>query len=372
MTGIVPKILHPAVNRIGTPFVSGQGLFLFLALAIMGPLLLPGHILALDSPIALNRDLAGYFWGISDGPQSVFAATYNSAPIAAVMSVLELGLPVWLVQKLLLISLFWLAGVGASRLPFLHGTGRLYAGALYAVNPVPYIRFVAGQWGMLGAYALAPFAIASFLRLLEDPRGRRIVTTVLLLTAIGFFQTHGLLLVLVAMLVIYLHRVLTTSGAFKHTLRAVTVGGALFVGINLFWIVRYAWAGGGILDSIGRGELSYFAASPALDVLSLRGFWLDVPYQDISDLIPVWWLLFLPILFVAVYGAFGQDCSKTPCDEDVDGDGTVGIGDFLAVLMDFGCGAATCMSDADCDDGDDCTFDLCLHGTCLNIPICWP
>ena len=164
---------------------------------------------------------------------------------------------------------------------------------------------------MLGAYALAPFAIASFLRLLEEPRGRRIVTTVLLLTAIGFFQTHGLVLVLLAMLLIYLHRVLTPSGALKRTVRALLEGGALFVGINLFWMVRYAWAGGGILANIGRGELSYFAASPAQDVLSLRGFWLDAPYQDISDLIPVWWVLFVPILFVAVYGAFKMAQSPT-------------------------------------------------------------
>ena len=108
MIGIVPKSLHPALTSIGALLVSTPGLFFLLALAIMGPLLLPGHILALDSPIALNRDLAGYFWGISDGPQSVFAATYNSAPVAAVMSVLELVLPVWLVQKLLLIGCFGL------------------------------------------------------------------------------------------------------------------------------------------------------------------------------------------------------------------------------------------------------------------------
>jgi len=76
--------------------------------------------------------------------------------------------------------------------------------------------------------------------------------------------------------------------------------------------------------------------------------------------------------FFAVYEALGQDCSETPCDADVDGDGMVGVGDFLAVLMDFGCGVPTCTSNDQCDDGDDCTYDLCLHGTCINIPICWP
>ena len=51
------------------------------------------------------------------------------------------------------------------------------------------------------------------------------------------------------------------------------------------------------------GELSYFAAFPPLDVLSLRGSWLPEIYVDISDLVPVWCLLFLPLLFLAIYGA---------------------------------------------------------------------
>ena len=300
MTWLILRL--PTRRRIASIVASPPGVFFLLALAIMGPLLMPGHVLALDSPIAINRDIAGYFWGYSDGPQSVFAATYNSAPIAAVMWVLELGLPDQLVQKLILIALFWLAGFGASRLPRLQGAGQYYAGALYALSPFIYIRFAAGQWGILGAYALAPFAVTSFIGLLEAPRCRAVVTTVLLLTAIGLFQTHGLLLVGMILLVIYLHRIVTTPGALRRTAKPALQGLALFAGVNLFWIVRFATASG-VVDNIGRAELSYFAASPALDVLSLRGFWLDGPYTDISDLIAVWWLLFVPILFLAVYGA---------------------------------------------------------------------
>src|SRR5688572_5783965 len=35
--------------------------FLILALIVLGPLLLPGRILTLDSPLALNWDTASYF-----------------------------------------------------------------------------------------------------------------------------------------------------------------------------------------------------------------------------------------------------------------------------------------------------------------------
>jgi hypothetical protein len=74
--------------------------------------------------------------------------------------------------------------------------------------------------------------------------------------------------------------------------------------------------------------------------------------------------------FFAVLAAFGNDCSQEPCDEDLDDSGVVDIHDFITVIVDFGCGQVGCESDADCDDGNECTYDICIHGICLNIPIC--
>ncbi|MFQ5872253.1 MAG: hypothetical protein ACE5JL_00425 [Dehalococcoidia bacterium] len=279
-------------------------MFLLLALLIMGPLLRPGYLLTLDSPLALNWDLEAYFWGISDGPESVFAATYNSAPIAFVLKLVGSVLTDPVTQKLWLILLFWLSSIGAYRLPFLEGKARYYAGVFYAVNPYTYTRFVAGQWGLLGAYALTPFAVTSFIRMLEHPRPREAAKTVFFLTLIGFLQVHGLLLALLVLAVLYIGRLVIVRGSFRHSLPMVSLGAGLFVGLNLFWILRYAIAGGGALDNMRPGELGYFAASPPLDVLSLRGFWLQKAFTDISDLVPVWWLLFFPLFFLATYGAF--------------------------------------------------------------------
>jgi hypothetical protein len=63
-------------------------------------------------------------------------------------------------------------------------------------------------------------------------------------------------------------------------------------------------------------------------------------------------------------------CPDPPseCPADLDGDETVGISDLIIVILDFGCGFTACESDAECDDGDDCTFDICIHGFCLHIP----
>ena len=126
------------LRTLATPSI----LFLILALAAMGPLLAPGHILTLDAPLALNRDIAGFFQGSSDGPEGVFAATYTSAPIAAVLKAFSFIVPAWVVEKLWLVLLLWLCGIGASRLPHLKGLGRFYAGTFYMLSPFAYIRLV--------------------------------------------------------------------------------------------------------------------------------------------------------------------------------------------------------------------------------------
>ena len=41
----------------------------------------------------------------------------------------------------------------------------------------------------------------------------------------------------------------------------------------------------------------------------------------------------------------------------------------ISVILDFGCGLSACESNADCDDGDPCTFDICIIGVCLNFTI---
>jgi hypothetical protein len=283
--------------------MSPSVVFLALALAIVGPLLGPGHILTLDAPLALNWDVEGYFWGVNDGPESVFAATYNSAPIAFVLKSIGFVIAPSVVEKLWIVLLFWLAALGAYRLPQLEGEARYYAGAFYAVNPFTYIRFITGQWGVLGAYALTPFAVTSFLRMLERPHPREAVKTAGFLTLIGFLQVHGLALALLVLAGLYIGRIAVVPGSFRSSLSMVLLTAALFLGVNLFWIVRYMMVGGGIVDNMPIGELSFFAASPAIDVLSLRGFWLSGAFTDISDLSSAWWLLFAPLFFLASYGA---------------------------------------------------------------------
>ncbi|MHC4415597.1 MAG: hypothetical protein ACYS0G_09965 [Planctomycetota bacterium] len=66
----------------------------------------------------------------------------------------------------------------------------------------------------------------------------------------------------------------------------------------------------------------------------------------------------------------GDAVAGETCEGDLDGDGVVGIFDLLIVLMNFGpCEGEGCQNSSECDDGDPCTFDICLFGVCHNFPI---
>ena len=65
-SSVAPRILSVAG--------SSSVIFFLLSLAIVGPLWQPGHLLTVDSPIALNQEFLGYFWGFIDGPERGFAA----------------------------------------------------------------------------------------------------------------------------------------------------------------------------------------------------------------------------------------------------------------------------------------------------------
>ncbi len=75
------------------------------------------------------------------------------------------------------------------------------------------------------------------------------------------------------------------------------------------------------------------------------------------------------LLLLANFGAC-PDCED--CIADLTDDCSVGVPDLLIVLRNFGCGPAACISNANCDDGNPCTVDLCIGGSCFNFPIPHP
>src|SRR5476651_271589 len=97
--------------------------FTLLALLIFGPLLARGYILTLDLS-----------WGPHLGPVTL---ADNGWALHQLLSGLVRIFPSWVVEKLLLLSIFILAGVGASKViaGTAPGPAAIIGGILYCVNP---------------------------------------------------------------------------------------------------------------------------------------------------------------------------------------------------------------------------------------------
>jgi len=73
-----------------------------------------------------------------------------------------------LIQKLLFFLVFFYVGyLGVQTLPGRMGIGRYFAGFLYMLNPFIYVRFLAGHWLILLAYAVSPIVIKSLVDFLS-------------------------------------------------------------------------------------------------------------------------------------------------------------------------------------------------------------
>ncbi len=285
-------------------FPARQGLFPFfylaLALLIMGPLLSKGFILTLDM----------VFGPVAPSPTDLllgFKAPVLGAKLVPQLLIGGAGaiIPMWLVQKSILLAIFAIAGVGAHRLPFLRfEAARYFAGILYVINPFVYARFMAGQWYILVAYAFAPFAIKSFVSLMERPKLSSAVAT-LLFTSVVAINAHLLAMTLVVFAFIFVawlavHRRVERGHAYLLLLVP-----AFFL-LNAYWLVPAFTANDSVLQAINEKDLDAFAASniiisPWVSVATMHGFW-RVGYDYAVTLFPAITTVFSVFIFLVVYG----------------------------------------------------------------------
>lgn len=288
-------------------------IYSLLSLAILGPLLLPGYVLTLDMVFTPSLDFSSQLYGFQEGLSSAFTPVYLVIGLASKL------IPTWLLQKAILFLIFFLAGLGAYRLFSFRGVGSYFAGLLYAVNPFTYVRFLAGQWTLLAAYALMPFAIKAFLDLLEKGGGKNAIKVTLLSTLVGMMAMHGLFLLFLAFLIIFLVKVIRER---KRPARIIPIGkyvmlsAALFLTLNIYWLVPSLSATGTVVEQIGQADLLFFAPKPTssfgvmFDTASMYGFWRG-GYVYAKDILPIWWVLFVFILFLAVYGFISRVTSPS-------------------------------------------------------------
>lgn len=278
--------------------------YALLALAILGPLLRLGYILTLDMVFGPELDFTTKLYGLSESWISA------SAPFSLFMQTASKCVPVWLLQKALLFAIFFLCGLGAYRLSPFKGAGGFFSGLLYTVNPFTCVRFLAGQWEVLVAYALTPFAIKAFIDSLEERSRRSAIKVALVSTSIGLVCVQGFFLLFLAFLVILLVWAIKERkkrASIVQVGKYVGVSAGIFLALNFYWLLPLLTAEGTIAEQIGYQDLLFFAPKPGsslgimFDIASMHGFWRG-GYLFARDFLPFWWLFFTFILFLAIYG----------------------------------------------------------------------
>jgi hypothetical protein len=167
LPGIRGSRVRPAGDDVAEPDRAGTGrpgpalglgLGLVLGLLALGPGLARGFLLSYDMVLVPREPFSAAMVGLNGGPP-------RAVPSDAVLAAASRVLPADIVQKLVLLSIFVLACVGAAvLLRGEHWLARLAAGAYYAWNPFVAERLIIGQWALLLGYAGLPWVLRAALR----------------------------------------------------------------------------------------------------------------------------------------------------------------------------------------------------------------
>jgi hypothetical protein len=280
-----------------------------LALAILGCLLLPGYVLTLDLNITPTPDYHQYFWGLSEWSISVYAGGIASNPFFFIVQLLAKIIPIWVIEKLILFLILFLSGLGAHKLISNKSPGCYFVGILYMINPFVYSRFMAGQWGVLWAYAWLPIAISVFIQLLRERNWKNTIKMAFLATMVGLLQVQGFFILFLSCFIILFFKVIFDGNKTKvyQSLKWAAAAAGIFFVLNFYWLIPLFTSSGTILNQLSEADQLAFISKGTsesgilFNILSLHGFWRE-NYTYAKDIIPFWWLLFTLILFLAVYG----------------------------------------------------------------------
>jgi len=285
------------------PFVP----YVLLGLLVLGPLLAPGFVLTMDM----------VFTPVLGMPNHVD----NTWLFYTTLHVLSLVLPVDFIQKMLLLAILIVSGVGAHRLltilrPSSENNWKVatYVGAtFFMINPFVYDRFMAGQYGVLLGYCLLPWFAASLRCFVRAPGWGSAVRLAAWVTIMSIVSIHSLgwvALLGIGAVLMYARD--------QHRLRQIGTFGVVSIVIfaiaGAYWLVPTFLGQGRIADSLttfGSSERQAFATvdtngtSVLGAVVGLQGFWQDdhqlyiVPIDAVSQ----WGWLQVVLLFLIVAGA---------------------------------------------------------------------
>ena len=277
--------------------------YAIVTVIVLIPVLSPGYILTGDMIFAPRMSFGPQFYGTN-------SSTWASLPYLLVLQLLSATMPAWVVQKLALFTVLWLAGFGAHRLIGKPAMAAYFGGLLYMLNPYVALRLLLGQWTLLAVVAVMPFAVSAMLEFLRSRSLVAAIKVAMLWTIAGMFQLHGFVLVGIVYFVIGMSALLRARNP-SQLLRGVgggmVVGGSSFLLLNAYWLIGSISGGFGRITRIPAEAIDAFVSRSSLglpigfEIGAMGGFW------SASSLIPhpviqTWYLAFPIVLTLAIYG----------------------------------------------------------------------
>ncbi len=288
--------------------------YFLLTILILAAMLLPGYIFALDMIFA---------------PEIKLQTISSSYPFDLLLKIISNALPVWLIQKLLLITILLLCGVGAHCLSEyliqLNGKVKIswsayFAGILYIFNPFTYVRFMDGQFAVLLGYAILPFFIKAMFEFFLDKKFdlKTSLRVALYTVAIVIVSIHALGYIAILTLTL-LEQFLWQEHRNKQVLlKAAKYSGVaiiIFLALSSYWIIPVLTSNTPreqLVSSFDERYLLSFRTDGSNDVsvtgnvLSMHGYWGDREGRYIlpRNVMPMWPLLFAGIFTLAAFGFY--------------------------------------------------------------------
>jgi hypothetical protein len=254
---------------------------------VLAPLALPGYALRYDMVFVPRQPLS---WSmvapVDELPRAV--------PLDALVSVANLAVPGWLLQRIVLVAVVYLAALGAARLvPTGRTATRVVAALAYAWTPYLAERLLLGQWALLLAYAALPWLVAAA-RDLRAGRPGALPRLVIAAAPAAVTPTGGLI------------ALVTVAVLLPLRSRATAVALAAVAALNAPWLVAAATsAADGRSDPDGVAAFAARAENWAGSWAALAGtggIWnaQTVPASRSSALVPLATLLLLAVAAVGL------------------------------------------------------------------------
>jgi len=287
-------------------------IFLFIAIAgvVLWQALLPGYVLSLDMIFTPEM-------GVMPNPDGFL----NFLPVGYLLSWLCLVFPAWLVQKAVLLLLFFIIGYFAYKfLPVGDDKNiRLFSALVYLSNPFVYGRFLAGHWTHLMAYGFLPLFIYHLLALRDKHDLKSCLKFFGILFLISLFSIHFFIM---ACLVFFAWALYIIIDYFyqkrfvelRILVKNLFLTGVIFLIVSSYWLVPIFFRSTPIEERFGVEHWQAFSAGSyknvgtLLNTASLNGFWGErnpwAKYFLWPQDYTIFWIAFAVIVVLALIGVW--------------------------------------------------------------------